>query len=257
LLEKYTRGRVSGELRSDLETKRADELAKMAAYELEKDKEKKLDEQIQQCIILAPIDGLLVYAQDIRPNRPDVGFQIEEGATVRERQKIFSAIESGSPMRVNTKVHESLVTKIALGQPAKIRVDAFANLELTGKVQRVNPLPDPNRAFSGSNTKAFTTLVAIDKRVPGLRPGLSAQVEILAELENVLSVPVSDVLRFDDRNLVAVKKPDGGLDWREVTLGISNGERVEIKKGVEDGESVVQLSQVQKRKKVLELSTSR
>jgi HlyD family secretion protein len=253
LLEKYTRHRVRGELESDRETKLSDELAKKTAFELEKNKEDQLRGQIQQCTILAPIDGLLVYAQDTRFNRPDAGFQIEEGATVRGRQKIFSVIESGSPMRVNTKVHESLVAKITRGLPAKIRIDAFPNQELTGKVQSVYPLPDP-RAFGGSDSKVFTTLVTIDKNIPGLRPGLSAEVEILAELENVLTVPVADVIRFGDKSQVAVKKPDGALDWREVTLGLLKGERVEIKNGVKDGESVVHLSQDQKREKLLELS---
>jgi HlyD family secretion protein len=237
LLQKYTRSRVSRELQSDTESKRSAELARKATYELEKDKEEKLWRQIKQSIILAPIDGSVIYGSD--PNQPGRQIQIEEGAPVRERQLIFSVIEVSGSMRVNTKVHESLVDKITRGLPAKIRVDAFPGQVLTGQVQSVHPLPDPKRIFGGTDSKVYTTLVSIDKAHSSLRPGLTAQVEIITELENVLSVPVSAVVLSESNHRVFVKKSDGGLDWREVTLGVSNGERVEIKKGVKDGESVV------------------
>ena len=68
---------------------------------------------------------------------------------------------------------------------------------------------------------------------------MTAQVEILVtELDNVLSVPVQAVVHYDDKDHVAVKKPDGGFEWREVTLGVSNDKLVEIKKGIESGEHV-------------------
>jgi hypothetical protein len=37
---------------------------------------------------------------------------------------------------------------------------------------------------------------------------------------------------------VAVKNPDGGFTWREVTLGLSNDKVIEVKKGIESGEVV-------------------
>ena len=68
---------------------------------------------------------------------------------------------------------------------------------------------------------------------------MTAQVEILvAELDNVLSVPVQAVLHYDGKDQVAVKKPDGGFAWREVTLGASNDKVIEIKKGIQSGEHV-------------------
>ena len=73
-----------------------------------------------------PRDGLVVYAND--PNRAFGSNQpqIEEGATVRERQKIFS-LPDITRMQVNTKVHESQIDKLARGMKARIRVDAFAD----------------------------------------------------------------------------------------------------------------------------------
>ncbi|HEV3168265.1 MAG TPA: efflux RND transporter periplasmic adaptor subunit, partial [Isosphaeraceae bacterium] len=163
--------------------------------------------------------------------------QIEEGAQVRERQKIFS-LPDITKMQVNTKVHESMVDRVARGQRARIRVDALPNGELTGSVKTVAPLPDPSSFFS-SDIKVYSTLVSIDKGPSQLRPGMTAQVEILVtELEDVLSVPVQAVLEFKNKQQVYVKTPNG-YERRQVTVGISNDQLIEVKTGIKEGDRVV------------------
>ena len=83
-------------------------------------------------------------------------------------------------MQVNTKVHESQIDKITPGMKAQIRVDAFADEMLDGTVMDVAPLPDPTNFFS-SDIKVYTTNVKIDEPLAGLRPGMTAQVEILVD----------------------------------------------------------------------------
>ncbi len=237
VLEKYTKEKTIKELKSEVEKTKSDELAKKQTYQLEQDKEAKLVTQIANCKLAAPGDGLVVYAND--PNRGGGGNQpqIEEGAAVRERQKIFS-LPDIAHMQVNTKVHESMVDRIDPGLRAQIRVESFADKVLTGAVREVAPLPDPNTMFS-SDVKVYTTKVTIDKGLEGLRPGMSAQVEILVtELENVLDVPVQAILEFKSKDHVAVKQPDGTYAWREVTLGLSNDKLVEVKKGLKAGDLV-------------------
>ena len=93
---------------------------------------------------------------------------------------------------------------------ARIRVDAFASETLDGTVIEVSPLPDSTN-FCSPDIKVYTTKVRIDQPLPGLGPGMTAEVEILvSELDNVLSVPVEAVVHYDDKDHVAVKKPDGG-----------------------------------------------
>ena len=196
------------ELESEVKKTLSDELAKKATWELEKAKEAKLEKQIKNCKLYAPNDGLVVYAND--PNRfgGSNAPQIEEGATVRERQKIFS-LPDVTQMRVNTKVHESMINMITPGLRARIRVDAFAESPMTGTVESVSPMADQT-SFFNSDVKVYSTLVPIDKGVPGLRPGMTAEVEILiTELNDVLSVPVQAVLEFKGKDHVTVRTPDG------------------------------------------------
>jgi RND family efflux transporter MFP subunit len=238
VLEKFTKEKTIKELQSDVEKARSDELAKQQTWDLELKKQKKLEVQIEHCKLLAPSDGLVVYANDPSRFGGSSQPQVEEGATVRERQKIFS-LPDISKMQVNTKVHESMIDRLKVGLRARIRVDAFADKELMGTVTKVNPLPDTASFFS-SDVKVYTTLVSIDdpKGLTGLRPGMTAQVEILvAQLDSVLSVPVQAVLEFKGKDHVAVKKGDD-FEWRDVTLGTSNDKLVEVTKGLKPGERV-------------------
>ena len=237
VLRKFTAERTKGELTVAIEKKKEAELSRQTTLVLERERQVRLERQIKACTMLAPADGIVVYAND--PGRfGRVGVQIEEGATVRERQKIVSIIDVKGPTRVNVKVPEAWVHRVRRGQKARIKVDAFADLTLNGEVLSVSPLPDPNRSFEGTK-KVYTTLVRIDDGPNGLRPGLSAEVEIpIIERDDVLSVPSAAVLHFDDKDHVAVKTP-GGFEWRDVALGEVNDASVEIKQGLKGGESVI------------------
>ncbi len=90
VLEKYTKDKQVKELQAAVEKARSDMLAKQSAYELEKTKEQKLGDQIDKCILTAPSNGLVVYSNEQNRFGGSNQALIEEGASVRERQKIFS-----------------------------------------------------------------------------------------------------------------------------------------------------------------------
>jgi HlyD family secretion protein len=119
----------------------------------------------------------------------------------------------------------------------------------------VYPLPDPSSAGT-RDVKVYTTRVKVENPPPGLRPGMSAEAEILVgEVDNVLTVPIEAVLHYDGKDHVAVKKPDGGFEWRDVTLGVTNDKVVEVKQGLKSGESVARnpsalMSEQEKREKL-------
>ncbi len=237
VLLKYTKDKTIKELKAEVEKARSDELAKEATLGLEKDKEAKLVRQIKNCTLLAPGDGLVVYANDPGRFGGSNQVQIEEGATVRERQKIFS-LPDISQMRVNTKVHESMVERIKRGQPAQVRVDAFAGEPLKGAVQTIAPMADQN-TFFGSDIKVYTTQVGIQNGPVGLRPGMSAMVEILVEqLPNVLAVPVQALIEIKGKTYIYVKNPTGDFSRHEVTIGTSNDQLIQVKTGLKSGDFI-------------------
>jgi RND family efflux transporter MFP subunit len=237
VLVDFTKKKTVKELKSEVEKSLSDELAKKATWELEVSKEKKLEKQIAACELRAPNDGLVVYAND--PNRSFMSNQpqIEEGATVRERQKIFS-LPDISRMQVNAKIHETETYKIAPGLKATVRVESFADQELAGTVVDIAPLPDPSSWFS-SDIKLYTAHVRIDKPLPGLRPGMSAVVTIMVDRrDSVLAVPVNAILQYNGKDHVT-KRIGDRYERVEVALGPSNERYVQVTEGVNEGDVLI------------------
>jgi len=107
-------------------------------------------------------------------------------------------------------------------------------------VTSVAPSPDPLGRFEPDAAKVYSAFIKIEDGPPGLRPGIPARVELrVGGLDEVLSVPAGAVLRQGGKGFLVVKKPGGGLELREVTLGLVDGRRVEVRRGLRRGETVV------------------
>ncbi|WP_435009373.1 sigma-70 family RNA polymerase sigma factor [Tundrisphaera lichenicola] len=238
VLEKYSKPKKTLELEKVVLACQVDEEDKRLALELEKSKGDKLERQIKACVLVAPRNGVIVYAEGQPGISP--GGSIEEGATVRERQKILSVVDLDSPMLVDLRVGEPRVDRLEPGQRVLIKVDAAPNETLDGTVEEIAPRPDPH-SFNSPSGKLYAVRVAIDQAHPSLnlRPGMSSSAEILvSELDNVLTVPIAALVRYDDEYHVVVKLPGGGVEWREVTLGEASDQDAEVMQGLKAGEVV-------------------
>ncbi len=224
------------ELRDRVEESRADELAKQAASKLEKAKLEQLKRQLASCAVHAPIAGTLFH--DNRPGAAGLP-QIAKGKTVRHRERIFSIHDLDDPMRVSIELSEPVAHQVRIGTLADITVFALDGVKMVGHVDSVAQTFDPRRPFGRNSTRKYSATVAISDAPPALRPGMLAQAEILIDhLDGVLAVPVQAIVRYDGKDHLAVKKPDGSFDWREVTLGLASDQLVEVKQGVQTGDLV-------------------
>jgi multidrug resistance efflux pump len=239
VFEKYAGPKKIKELSSEIEKAKSNELARQATWSLEKVKEAKLQRAVANCKLVAPADGVVVLPND--PNRPagigSVGPAIEEGAPVRQRQRVFTIPDTAAPLRVNVKVPESVIEWVRPGQRARVKVEGLGGDPLPGSVETVSPLPDPT--FFNEKARVYATYVRLEASPPGLALGMTAEVEVLTEpLDGVLTVPLPSVVYYDGADHVAVKKAGGGWEWRGVALGISDGTQAEVKGGLKAGEAV-------------------
>ncbi|HKI19720.1 MAG TPA: HlyD family efflux transporter periplasmic adaptor subunit, partial [Isosphaeraceae bacterium] len=96
------------------------------------------------------------------------------------------------------------------------------------------------RELTASEKGQAITAVASIVGHAQLRPDMTADVKIFVTgLHNVVSVPAKAVLTFDSKDHVAVRNSAGGFDWREVIIGQSSEEFVQIEQGLESGEVVL------------------
>jgi hypothetical protein len=159
---------------------------------------------------------------------------IEEGAMVRERQTIIR-LPDLSQMQVKCTVHESKIDSLRRGMRARIKVQ---DRESQGIVTSVSNQPEPSNWFSGS-VREYAAIVAIETNSGGLRPGMTSAVEILiANLEDVLSVPVQALVEKKGKFYCWVKVPEG-IEKREIELGLGNNTRMQVTSGLQEGELVL------------------
>lgn len=237
VLAEYTREKREKELVSAREAAHAGMMAKKAATELEKSKLDRLTEQLKRCVIIAPQDGMVIYAND--SNRwGNQQTLIEEGATVREFQTIIK-LPDLSRMEVKALVHESKVEMIKEGMTADVRI---RDRQMKGKVVSVASQPEQTSFFS-AQVKEYATIVNIDDAAEALlKPGMTAEVEILiSRLDDVISVPLLGVVELGGETYCFLKtgKADPWYEKRRVVAGINNDSFIEIKDGLAAGDAVI------------------
>lgn len=212
-------------------------------FNLERVKLADVNEQIELATIIAQRPGLVVYGaadQNSMRFRSNSQEAIQEGATVRERQSILT-IPDMREMAVKVNIHESAVQRVAVGQLVKVSVDAFPDEQLTGVVIKVAVVADSANSFMNPDLKVYPTTIKIDGTHDWLRPGMSAEIDILVRsLEDVVYVPIQAVTYFDDERVVYVSNR-GRTERREIEVGTFSDSYIEILSGLEAGEEVLLL----------------
>jgi RND family efflux transporter MFP subunit len=240
VLRKYTRLKDETKLRAAVDSARSDELSYEAVYRLQKRKLDKYNRQIEACTIKAPADGIVTYANEQQSRRGPMSQNstlIEEGASVRERQPIFR-LPDINKMRIAARVQEAVITKVKVGQKARISVDALPNQIFDGTVRFVRPLVD-SRMAAENDVRIYTADISVDTPLDTLRPGMTGKVDILIEqTEDALVIPVTSVIQFGGKSYVFVAGPRSAVERREVKLGTLNERLIVVKDGLKDGELV-------------------
>jgi multidrug resistance efflux pump len=218
-------------------------------FNLERVKLTDINQQLEAATIRAARPGLVVYGasdQSSQRYRRSSEEAIQEGATVRERQPILT-IPDMREMAVKVNIHESAVQRVAVGQHVNVSIDAFPDERLTGVVTKVAVVADSANAFMNPDLKVYPTTIKIDGTHEWLRPGMSAQVEILVNrLEDVIYVPLQAVTYLGDQRVVYVSN-GGRPERREVQTGAFSEQFIEIVSGLREGEELLLLPPQQDR----------
>jgi len=203
---------------------------------------RRIQSQIEKCTIRAERPGMVVYgSSNDSPWRRSNEDPIQEGTTVRERQSIIT-IPDMTQMGVKVDVHESSVQKIARGQKARIRVDAFPDRQIMGTVEQVAVLADSANMFMNPDLKVYPTKVRVDAIHDWLRPGMSAEVEILVEtLRDVIYIPIQSVSYSGDKQICYVVD-NGEPRRRVIETGAFSEDFIQVVSGLEAGEEVLLLA---------------
>ena len=170
--------------------------------------------------IKAPVDGIVISKA------------VEVGQTVAasfETPELFSVAEDLTKMQIEASVVEADIAKVKEGQKVRFTVDSYADDYFYGTVTQVR-----NEATTTSNVVTYTVVIGIDNTDMKLKPGMTANVEIItAEEKDVMLVPNQALRFYIDDSDTAKRYKDRGV-WI-----IKNGhpKRVTVKIGVSDDDN--------------------
>lgn len=219
--------------------------------------------QRDKTLQVAPISGVIA----------DIPSKVGTFAVANLTSTPLLTIADMSTVNVEVKIDETEIDKVEVGQPAKIKVDAFGDKEITGKVIQKTPLAVGKSQTTGGLSTNINVQEAKEFRVvielvdmdgdirDSLRPGMSANAVITTKtVENVIAVPIQAVVEKKadasasptiqgDSPTVAAGKPknikgvfvmDGNkAKFVEVTTGITGESDIEITGGLSRDQEVI------------------
>jgi HlyD family secretion protein len=217
----------------------ADLKAKKAEYIRQQAKLMKIEDQIKKTTILAPCDGLVVYATSTKSGLASMLKEpLAEGQQVFERQELIYLPTDASTM-AEVSIHETSLAKVKIGQPAIVTVETLPGKKFLGTVAMVAPLPDSAGIFLNPDLKVFKTQINLDTADPALRPGTTCRAEIIVEkYDDAIYVPVHAVTRVAGDTIVYLSKGDPVVP-RKVEIGLDNNRMIRIISGLKEGEVVL------------------
>jgi RND family efflux transporter MFP subunit len=175
--------------------------------------------QLKRGTIEAPISGV-VTALDAQ-----VGALAGPGTPLM-------AIVNPNLIKVEFNLTERLIDKVAPGDEVVVRFLSLPGQEFSGVVTAVSPAADPR-------TGVFLVEATLENEAGLLAPGFFAEVDLVVDAsEGNLVIPRSALLREGDQYYVYIVEGERARK-KLVTLGLSDGEKVEVLSGLEEDDLVV------------------
>lgn len=184
--------------------------------------------------IYADKPGIVVYRKIWKPgtdqqSKVAVGDQVWGGRALLD-------IPDMSKMQVLCLIGEMDIERMRTGQRASIRLEAFPGPVFNGVVAELAPMASPQPG--APDIKVFELLIDIDEQDERLKPGMSAEIEIVLEtVPDALSLPLNAVFAREGR-FVVYQLAAGDFEEVEVELGPQNATSAVVASGLQAGDIV-------------------
>lgn len=230
VLERYTKAMELETIRGNYKASHAKLKADISGLAMDEGRRDRAIAELEHCVVKAERGGMVIYPSAAAwKDTPDV----TEGANVRKDQ-VLLLMPDLSKMQVKVGIHESMIDRMSIGLAARI---TMSDMTLDGSVRKVASIAQPAGWWTGNVVK-YETIIEIPE-TQGLKPGMSAQVEVvLAEYEDVLTIPVAAVVETEDEELCWVKTADGP-ERRPLVLGDGNDVFIVVEDGLQEGDEVI------------------
>jgi len=175
---------------------------------------------LRESTIISPIDGIVTAKH------------IDQGNLIREGDRIVTVADMKT-VKVVVAVAEKYGGEIAVGTPARIKVDAFGDKVFNAEVYSVYPALD-------EQTHTIQVEIRLNNEEMLLKSGMFSRVTLITKHKDNVVVISRDVVlggKIDEPYVYVVE--DGTAHKRFVKLGIRQADRYEITDGLKPAEKLV------------------
>ncbi len=180
--------------------------------------------------VLAPMHGTILDVP-VEPGDAVAAVTTVTGGTM------LLVIADPEPLHLKGLVDENEVAHVAVGQPARLRTEAYPGRTFGGQVRHIAPLGQRQQNVTYFEVEVLVT----DADAKLLRPKMSADADVVTEtVQDALVVPET-ALVFEGNDVLVdrvVRASDPTLERRKVAVGIVAGDRAQILSGLEAGDEV-------------------
>jgi len=156
---------------------------------------------------------------------------IEVGDRVNANQQVYT-IEDFKPLLIRVSVPTSDAIKLETGMAAEVMTEILKGAVFEGAVKLINPRVDVQTGT------VKVTVEVLDESLR-LKPGMFVEVRIAIGMkENVLVIPRKAILYKQNKTYVFVLNQNQ-VTQREILLGLSEEDYVEVTSGLDRGEVIV------------------
>ena len=175
--------------------------------------------------IYAPKSGMVIYKRGWDGQKQGIG------TTISVWDPVVAELPNLKEMKSKTYVNEIDISKVKVGQPVTIGVDAFPDRHYTGVVTEVANI---GQQLPNTNAKVFEVVIAVNEFDSILRPAMTTKNEVLTAMyDSVLYLPLDCIQSTDSMSYVYI--PGAKV---QVILGPSNENEVVIREGLKEGDMV-------------------
>jgi HlyD family secretion protein len=179
---------------------------------------------LNQFDIYAPASGMVIYKRDWD------GTKRTAGAEINPWDLTVATLPDLSTMISVTYVNEIDISKIKVGQPVRIGVDAFPEKKYSGEVAEVANI---GQQLPNTDAKVFEVRIEMLEHDTILRPSMTSSNEIVTRvMDSVLFVPLEAVHADDSITYVYTRAGQRQI----VVLGESNENHIIVEEGLKKGE---------------------
>jgi HlyD family secretion protein len=102
----------------------------------------------------------------------------------------IAELPDAASIRIAARVDETERGRLAVSQPVTLQLDAIADRQFTGKVERIGTIATSDFSAGWPIPRNFDLEISIDQSDPRLKPGMTAQVTVIVDrVPNAITIP--------------------------------------------------------------------